>query len=61
MSEPKMPHPNHEHHLCYLENTGYLEQFPEAYKELVRQGRYVCRVCGRVAAVKDNLCVPELL
>ena len=61
MSETKMPHPHHEQHLCYLSETGYLEQFPEAWRELVREGRYLCRACGRVAAGKDSLCVPERL
>jgi len=35
MKEYKMPHPNHENHLCYLENIGYIQEFPEAYKEFV--------------------------
>jgi hypothetical protein len=61
MSEAKMPHPNHEQHLCYLSSTGYLEQVPEAWRELVRKGRYLCRSCGRVAASKESLCLPELL
>jgi len=61
MSEVKMPHQGHEQHLCYLENVGYLDQFPDAWRELVRKGRYLCRTCGRVAANKENLCVPELL
>ncbi len=61
MTEAKMPHQGHEQHLCYLENMGYLDQFPEAWRELVRKGRYLCRTCGRVAASKENLCVPELL
>jgi hypothetical protein len=25
MAEVKMPHPGHEHHLCYLQNVGYLQ------------------------------------
>ena len=61
MSEAKMPHPNHEQHLCYLSSSGYLEQVPEAWRELVRKGRYLCRSCGRVAASKESLCLPELL
>ena len=61
MSEPKMPHPNHENHLCYLENIGYVQQYPEAYKALVKKGKFVCRVCGRVAVEMGNLCVPEKL
>ena len=61
MSATKMPHANHENHLCYLENVGYLQEFPEAFKQLVRKGKYICKVCGRVAADPDNLCVPEKL
>jgi hypothetical protein len=61
MNKTPMPHPNHEQHLCYLENVGYLQSFPEAYKDLVRHGKYMCKVCGRVAASQDNLCVPDRL
>jgi rubrerythrin len=59
MSEKQMPHPGHENHLCYLENVGYIDSFPEAYKELIRNGKYMCRVCGRAAAGKESLCAPE--
>jgi hypothetical protein len=61
MTATKMPHPNHENHLCYLENIGYLQEFPEAFKQLVRNGKYMCKVCGRVAADKGSLCVPDRL
>ena len=40
MSPPEMPRPNHEHHLCYLENVGYLKAVPEAYKQLVGNRKY---------------------
>ena len=56
-----MPHDGHEHHLCYLENVGYLEHVPEAYKDLVRDAKYMCRNCGRGAASSKNLCQPERL
>jgi hypothetical protein len=56
-----MPHANHENHLCYLENTGFIDAFPEAYKDLIRNGKYMCRVCGRVAAKAENLCAAERL
>ena len=61
MAPARMPHPNHENHLCYLENTGYLQEFPGAFKQLVKDGKYMCRVCGRVAVDKASLCVPERL
>ena len=60
--EPLMkPHENHENHLCYLQNTGYLEEMPEAYKDLIRDPRYWCRSCGRAAADRGSLCTPERL
>lgn len=61
MSESQMPHDNHEKHLCYLDNVGYVQQMPEAYKDLVRDGKYVCRGCGRVAEKQENLCAPDPL
>jgi hypothetical protein len=61
MNAKTMPHPNHEKHLCYLDETGYIDQFPEAFKELIRGARYMCRACGRSAADKQSLCVPERL
>ena len=45
----------------YLENIGYVQQYPEAYKALVKKGKFMCRVCGRVAADMGHLCVPEKL
>ena len=61
MKEYKMPHPNHENHLCYLANIGFVESMPEAYKELIQNGRFWCRACGRVAAGKASLCASEKL
>jgi hypothetical protein len=31
------------------------------YKKLVKDGKFVCRECGRVAADAKNLCDPEAL
>jgi hypothetical protein len=53
-----MPHDGHEMHLCYLANLGYQTQGTKEYKALVRDGRFMCQVCGRVAAEKKNLCRP---
>ena len=50
MRDTKMPHPGHEKHLCYLHNIGFVKDRLEDYKKLVRDGRFVCRACGRVAA-----------
>jgi len=61
MVEVKMPHEGHEKHLCCLENIGYVQEHFEEYKNLVRDGKYVCVTCGRVAANPENLCSAEKL
>jgi hypothetical protein len=66
----KMPHPEHEGHLCFLENIGYLKSPEllemgvdrrEEYRRLVRGAKFLCRKCGRAAAHQKNLCEPEKL
>jgi hypothetical protein len=57
----EMPHTKHEEHLCFLHNLGYLEKNMAGYKTLVRDARFVCRKCGRVAKSDHHLCEPEPL
>ena len=57
----EMPHSNHEQHLCFLQNVGYVEKNLEEYKRLVRNPKFVCKSCGRVAENSVNLCEPEKL
>jgi hypothetical protein len=52
------PHVDHDKHLCSLVAEGM--ELAD-YKELVRNPKYVCRICGRAAAVEKNLCDPVLL
>jgi hypothetical protein len=61
MTEPKMPHPGHGKHLCYLNNLGFQNSNEEEYKELVKNPEYLCKNCGRVASSQDNLCKPVKL
>ncbi|MCX6649866.1 MAG: hypothetical protein NTV61_10855 [Candidatus Bathyarchaeota archaeon] len=49
------PHMNHERHLCALVEKGTTIA---EYKELVRDPKYVCWFCRRVANDKDRLCHP---
>ena len=58
MNEVKMPHPEHGKHLCYLNNLGFQISNEEEYKQLVRNPKFMCKNCGRVAASQDNLCKP---
>ena len=59
MEKIAMPHAEHEKHLCYLQNVGYLKSNLEGYKKLVKDAKFVCKGCGRSAASEKNLCNPE--
>jgi len=61
MATSEMPHAGHDKHLCYLNNLGFQISNPDAYKGLVRDGKFMCKVCGRVAANEKNLCKPVKL
>jgi hypothetical protein len=61
MGKPKMPHPYHEQHLCYLHNLDFMKSNLEDWKKLVRGPNFVCRKCGRAAAQEKNLCKPDKL
>jgi hypothetical protein len=57
----KMPHKGHDLHLCLLHNIGLLRAHPEEYSKLVKDAKYMCKVCGRVAISEQNLCAPKAL
>jgi len=59
MADAKMPHAQHEQHLCYLQNLGYVQSNLEDYKKLVTDSKFVCKNCGRTAENDKNLCAPE--
>ena len=61
MAKSSMPHPGHARHLCYLNNLGYQVSNPKEYKDLVKDGKFLCKVCGRVAVNDKNLCKPVKL
>lgn len=60
-TKPKMPHPGHDQHLCYLVNIGFVRTNPRDFKTLVKDARFVCKNCGRVAYDRGNLCNPVKL
>jgi hypothetical protein len=61
MAKATMPHIGHDKHMCYLNNLGYQISNPKEFKSLVSNGKFFCRVCGRVAASEKNLCKPVKL
>jgi hypothetical protein len=52
----KAPHIGHRHHLCSMAEAG--EVSLEQIKDLVRNPKFICKVCARTAANSDNLCEP---
>jgi len=61
MPKSDMPHVGHDKHLCYLNNIGFQVSNPKEYKELVKNAKYLCKICGRVAISEKNLCKPVAL
>lgn len=61
MDKVPMPHSGHADHLCYLSNIGMPQSDTAGYKELVKNAKYLCKACGRVAADEKNLCKPVKL
>ena len=57
--QPSSPHIGHKHHLCVMAYQG--EVTLEQMKDLVRNPKFICEKCGRVAANADNLCQPSAL
>jgi hypothetical protein len=54
--EYRAPHIGHRYHLCTMAESG--EATLEQIKNLVKNPKFICKMCGRVAAKKQNLCDP---
>lgn len=50
------PHIGHKHHLCEICEVG--ECTLDTVKELVKDAKFICRICGRSALKEVNLCEP---
>ena len=61
LSEGEGPHKGHGKHLCVAHVMNYIQTNLSDYKDLVRNGKYVCKQCGRVSNSADNLCDPDSL
>lgn len=61
MAKVKMPHSGHDKHLCYMNNLGFQISNPDEFKALVKNGKFYCQNCGRVAASGKHLCKPVKL
>lgn len=47
--------------LCKLVKDGALKEDMKGYSKLVKDARYVCKNCGRVAAKESHLCKSKKL
>ena len=50
-----------EERLCLSVDIDKNRSSLEKYKKLLKEPKYMCRECGRVAANGCNLCYPERL
>ena len=50
------PHLGHKNHLCDMAESGHVSL--EQMKALVRNPKFICKKCGRVATKEENLCEP---
>jgi hypothetical protein len=49
---------NKEKHLCKLVKKDYLKENLPDYIELIKNPKYICKKCGRVAVDKHYICKP---
>jgi len=53
---PASPHIGHRMHLCDMAERGEISL--DQMKALVKDPKFICKKCGRVAAKAENLCEP---
>jgi len=47
--------------LCLAREIDNSKSNPQRFKKLLKEPKYMCRECGRVAANDYNLCYPKPL
>jgi hypothetical protein len=47
-------HPHHEKHLCVLATKHKIDEIAK----LAKNPKFICKICGRVAAKAGSLCEP---
>ena len=52
----KKEHIGHHKHLCYLAESG--DCTLDEIRTLVKDAKFICKVCGRAAVAEENLCEP---
>lgn len=64
MAEDKITHnsncssESHSEHLCYIVSQGFHLSNAAEYDALVKDAKFKCRHCGRLAGKANNLCEP---
>ena len=53
------PHAGHGSHLCVAHVMNWIHTNFDEYKKIVKNGKHVCRQCGRVAHDAKYLCDPD--
>jgi hypothetical protein len=56
IKETNAPHIGHFNHLCDMVEKGQVSL--EQIKSLVKDPKFICKKCGRVAHRSENLCEP---
>lgn len=49
---------SHGEHLCYIVSQGFHLSDAEEYNAIVKDPKFKCRHCGRIAHSENNLCEP---
>jgi hypothetical protein len=52
---------SHTRHLCYIVSQGFHLSDKQDYEALVKDPKFKCEHCGRVANSEKNLCRPVSL